>query len=130
MSAPDKIKALEWVRARHEHAAGGGACVYFIRTRRSLGVYDVKIGKCTGHPAERIAQLQTGCPSYLALAFFMWGDLDRERMMHEVFAEHRHSRGEWFRCEGSLATFLEEWGDFANHGEWLFRNGHSAEVGL
>ena len=66
----------------------------------------VKIGKATGHPAARIADLRTGCPFPITLIASITGGLKEEFALHKRFAEYR-AHGEWFRHEGALAEHIK-----------------------
>ena len=55
----------------------------------------VKIGHTNNHPSERLAQLQTGSPTQLRLAYFTEGNQATERILHAYFAAYR-VHGEWF----------------------------------
>jgi hypothetical protein len=65
----------------------------------------VKIGRTIGNVHNRIAALQTGCPSKLRLVFVLRADATLERELHARFAAQR-VRGEWFRLEGDLGAFI------------------------
>lgn len=81
-----------------------GPCdVYVIKS----GTH-VKIGKA-GNTTKRIAALQAANPTDLeVIAILTDGDGHKlEYALHKRFAEHRH-RGEWFRFNGSLATWIAE----------------------
>jgi hypothetical protein len=67
--------------------------------------FSVKIGFTRRDPAIRLAQLQTGCPSPLALVGWFPGTLEEERAYHEDLKEHRLA-GEWFHiCEANERAF-------------------------
>lgn len=76
-------------------------CVYFL----GAGPF-VKIGKATGHPASRIADLRTGCPFPITLLASVAGGLTEEFALHKRFATYR-THGEWFRHEGELAEHIK-----------------------
>lgn len=78
--------------------------VYFIE--REPGDY-VKIGWTKYGPADRLSQLQTGCPDLLYVRAFFPGSLEDERRMHLTFADLR-GRGEWFANILKLADFLQQ----------------------
>lgn len=93
----------------------GAPCVYFVRAGDFL-----KIGKCSGAPETRMAQLQTGCPYAMRLEVFFRGDVDLERQFHAEFARYRVSGGnEWFHFEGALRIFVEEMSAYFGIGEAL-----------
>lgn len=75
--------------------------IYFIECPETNSV---KIGIACD-PEHRLASLQVGCPSHLALIAAAWGGIAEERKLHRVFSEYR-IRGEWFRLEGELETFV------------------------
>lgn len=75
--------------------------IYFIKSARSNAI---KIGVATD-PRERLGNMQTGSIARLSIVAEMPGDERYEKILHAQFAEHR-IRGEWFRCEGQLATFV------------------------
>ena len=63
----------------------------------------VKIGFTHGRPIDRLAQLQTGSPTPLALMAVEGGDRDKERRLHEEFRNHR-VHGEWFALSDELVS--------------------------
>jgi hypothetical protein len=73
--------------------------VYFIRA----GDY-VKIGR-THSIKTRLKELRTGCPLELQVLKTCRGGVSLEKELHDTLSAHHH-RGEWFRLEGDLATFL------------------------
>ena len=75
--------------------------VYFLKALRSKAV---KIGT-SSDVAQRIAGLRAQYGSRLVLVGTVPGDERYEKTLHRAFADYR-IRGEWFRCEGRLATFL------------------------
>lgn len=67
----------------------------------------VKIGWTKDHtPHGRMYDLQTGCPETLECFGAVPGSRDLERALHGRFAAYS-TRGEWFRREGDLATWIE-----------------------
>lgn len=74
--------------------------VYFIR----CGAF-VKIG-VAGSPRRRRALLQIANPVPLEVLFTLAGGYEHEAGLHARFAAQRE-RGEWFRIEGDLETFIE-----------------------
>ncbi len=64
----------------------------------------VKIGFTT-NPRQRAHQLKTASPGAAFMAKFLQGTVERERMLHERFAEYRLN-GEWFDLKGDLAKYL------------------------
>lgn len=75
--------------------------VYFLRA----GPF-VKVGRTSGHPSTRIAQLQTGCPFPIELIGLIFGDSGREAKLHSQFS-HLRACGEWFRAEPELLTCID-----------------------
>lgn len=77
---------------------------------RTSGVYFlgagslVKIG-ASDHIERRIKQVQTTCPYDVRLLATSGGDRTEEARLHRRFAPYR-VRGEWFRHEGALATYI------------------------
>jgi hypothetical protein len=110
----DAQRAREYRARRRDDARNGGpepdssAVVYFIQAGRSGAI---KIGT-TGMAVpdalkNRIENLQIGCPDKLVLLGTIPGGNDRERELHERFA-HLTERGEWFRPEADLLTFIRD----------------------
>ena len=66
--------------------------IYYIRCSETNFI---KIGYTRGNPLSRMASLQTGTPSKLAIMAVHPGTMDMERKIHEKLAAHR-VRGEWF----------------------------------
>ncbi len=101
----DFEKSIQQAHVRQELLRISGnrvSCVYFI-TSGCEGGARVKIGKCTGHPDARLAQLQTGSAQRLRLLTFVIGDREKEREFHSLFDSFRiHPRAEWFRFDGVL----------------------------
>ena len=83
-------------RSSPEHSEG----VYFI-----VSGNQVKIGWSV-NVASRLQGLQVGSSRSLRLVHVVPGKRQDETRFHHEFEAH-HIRGEWFRIEGSLATFLE-----------------------
>jgi hypothetical protein len=80
--------------------------VYFAETE---GL--VKIG-LSAHIAFRLEDLRCACPFEITLLHFERGYERRdERRLHRQFDEYR-VRGEWFRCEGELLSFLVDRGAY------------------
>lgn len=73
--------------------------IYFARPDQSSRV---KIGFTAGAPSDRLAHLQTACPTRLRLIGAMAGDEAVERWLHDRFAADR-LEGEWFRMSADLA---------------------------
>lgn len=79
--------------------------VYFV-TARELGL--VKIG-CTRHTDYRIGGLKTSSPADLKVEALLPGYYDREKELHEQFAEHR-VRGEWFKITDEIEAIISSAG--------------------
>lgn len=77
--------------------------VYFVQSGSKGG--PIKIGVATNVQA-RLSGLQTSSHAKLTLIGTVPGGEDVERKMHARFRTH-HLNGEWFACEGALATFVE-----------------------
>jgi hypothetical protein len=93
----------DWIngkRGRPSPKAGVKGDVYFVQS----GCF-VKIGFTT-NLSKRIASLQTSATERLELIGSVKCTADRERLYHTNFGRYR-LRGEWFKIEGELATFLQ-----------------------
>ncbi len=91
---PDPNRPLPKARVRR-------GVVYFVKN----GVRDrVKIGFSAGHK-QRLSSLQNASPDALTLIGTLPGNVKLERKMHAKFKAYRE-KGEWFRIEGTLASFL------------------------
>lgn len=77
--------------------------VYFVQAGGPEG--QIKIGFAT-NVAVRIAALQTGCPSPLAVLCQIPGTYESERQYHERFAPDRR-QGEWFHPSDELLAFID-----------------------
>lgn len=75
--------------------------VYFLRAGEFI-----KIGKTTGDPSSRVAQLQTGCPFPIEVLATMPGGRGREAKLHKKFAALR-AHGEWFHASPVLMAFID-----------------------
>ena len=67
--------------------------IYFIQ---DSGTLFIKIGFTEGTAADRLKQLQTGCPGGLHVIHAREGTQAQERELHQKFIAARE-RGEWFR---------------------------------
>jgi hypothetical protein len=68
----------------------------------------VKIGSVErGDIARRMSELQIGCPMDLSLLCHVASPERTERQIHAIFGPQR-MRGEWFRYEGALRSFLDD----------------------
>lgn len=77
--------------------------IYFIKSARSKAI---KIGTSID-VRLRVQSIQAGMPMQrLVLLAEIPGDERYEHVLHRHFAEYR-IKGEWFRCEGRLAQFVE-----------------------
>lgn len=75
--------------------------VYFI-SRGDV----VKIGIAVD-PQQRMASLQTAIPEPLKILHTESGGLDRERVLHAMFAEFRlRPNGEWFKLTEEIQTYI------------------------
>lgn len=74
--------------------------VYFLKADRFL-----KIGKSSGSPFSRIADLQTGCPFPLVPIAHINGGRSKELELHKRFNKYR-VHGEWFIFSGELVEFI------------------------
>ena len=81
----------------------GMTWVYFIEM---VGHDFIKIGRAKD-VQSRLSSIQSSNPYKLELiaSFFFFGHA--EKMLHEMFAEHRE-RGEWFRKNDDLMSFIDE----------------------
>lgn len=90
--------------------------VYFIAPEAVLHRYKsdsgcvVKIGFTTGHPRQRLSNLQTGSPLPLSVWAFTPGSEALERAFHETFAGLR-SHGEWFLVYDKLYHLMSLMGE-------------------
>lgn len=87
---------------RHKPRPAAGGYVYFVLDESN---HAVKIGYSAHSPEKRLASLQTGHPSVLRLIGHVRGERQHEQDLHSQF-KALHLRGEWFRHEGALATFI------------------------
>ncbi len=76
--------------------------IYFIQDEAT---FHIKIGFTDGEPEDRLAALQTGCPSRIVLLASIAGDRTKEKELHARFAAHRVV-GEWFNPSPALLTWL------------------------
>jgi hypothetical protein len=95
--------AQAWVA---EHRAGSVAhsrtpVVYIAQAANGL----VKIG-FTSDLKRRLTELHSDAASPVEYLFTAPGDKRLEMLLHSQFADVRE-RGEWFRCEGNLASIIE-----------------------
>lgn len=66
--------------------------IYFIQE----GLHgNIKIGRTSGDPQKRVAQLQCGNPRKLRLIGTVSEEFNAEKDWHEAYGMH-HIRGEWF----------------------------------
>lgn len=77
--------------------------IYFIRAEMA-----VKIGFVANRDSlpDRLANLQVGCPSMLAILGVTEGSRQREQDLHSQFSEDRF-RGEWFHLSPRIIDFIE-----------------------
>lgn len=76
--------------------------IYFIE---AVGSGAVKIGYTDAEPAERLRQLQTGCPLELRLLASSPGTENDEADLHQQF-QHLRIRGEWFKIDDELRSVI------------------------
>lgn len=76
--------------------------IYFIACQATNRV---KIGFTKGDPDVRLRALQTGAPGQLVLMAVISGSMERERELHEQFADCR-LHGEWFDPSDELIEFM------------------------
>jgi Meiotically Up-regulated Gene 113 (MUG113) protein len=76
--------------------------IYFIGSEDGR----VKIGYST-KPGKRLRAVQTGASTLLRLIAAVRGSPQDEQQLHAKFVDYR-LRGEWFRFEGELRTYVEE----------------------
>lgn len=76
--------------------------IYFVE---AVGADLLKIGFTDGKPAERIRQLQTGCPHKLRLVAAEPGNELKEKRLHDRWSENR-VQGEWFRIDERMRWYL------------------------
>lgn len=77
--------------------------VYFVR---SGAAGPIKIGYARD-PYTRFMNLRTASPDDVAYLGHFPGGIEEEHAVHERFA-HLRIRGEWFRAESELLTFIAE----------------------
>jgi hypothetical protein len=80
----------------------GCPMVYFFQNRQTK---EIKIGY-SDDVEQRIKTLQTGSNARLVLLGTTLGDLEMERNLHLVFAEHR-TWGEWFSPDPEMLNEIE-----------------------
>jgi len=83
-----------------------GKLIYFIQNEVSLAI---KIGVATD-PEKRLSMLQIGSVDRLKILGTMPGLQEKEAELHRQFAGIR-IRGEWFRPEPPLMTFIQSYFD-------------------
>jgi len=83
-------------RVRHDPV------VYFIKPAK---LRYVKIGITKGL-AQRLYELQHGCPEKLDVLLTLPGWVEMEARLHYAFIRH-HSHGEWFRLARPIEQFIE-----------------------
>ena len=65
----------------------------------------IKIGYSTD-PRGRLSNLRVASPLEITVLRVIEGTVADERELHNKFVAHR-VRGEWFKCEGELAAWIE-----------------------
>lgn len=77
--------------------------VYFLRCDSS-GL--IKIGVST-NVAHRVSAIQSGSPTQMTLLATEEGGQEREKQLHDTYAEHR-VRGEWYRPTDELLDYISD----------------------
>jgi len=75
-------------------------------------IYAIRAGEAikfgvAKNPAQRLKELQTGCPHKLELVAVMDLPHENERLMHEYLSEHRLV-GEWFAPGDKVSEVLSD----------------------
>jgi hypothetical protein len=102
---PDREKLLRLIdEVKLVPAEGRGpfGWVYFIACHETGRI---KIGFTKGDPMKRIAALQTGCSTELALIACHPGTPNTEKLLHEKFKNCRLHR-EWFAISDELRAYI------------------------
>lgn len=87
-----------------ERGEGGApSWVYFVQEGHDG---PIKIGSSSA-PWRRRTALQTGAARRLYMRRLVPGGVKVEAHYHRIFAHLRIKGGEWFRCEGDLAGYLD-----------------------
>jgi hypothetical protein len=80
--------------------------IYFIRDEATQ---HIKIGFTAGDAADRLRDLQTGCPGQLVLLLQIEGSKQDETAWHDRFADSRvRDPGEWFKPLPELMLAIME----------------------
>lgn len=87
-----------------------GEPVIEVKTRQMSVVYIVRCGDfvkigTTANFKPRLQKIRAATPFPISVVSIQYGDVAKERELHERFAAYRHHY-EWFRVEGELATYL------------------------
>jgi hypothetical protein len=82
---------------RSTHCDSYGAVTGFVYFMAIGDPYitHVKVGFTRKNPYSRMRDLQTGCPFKIRMLGFVFGNLEFEAELHDVFREER-AEGEWF----------------------------------
>ncbi len=108
---PSREEAEDWLRdlsrargwQRPERPSFDAAFVYFIQ---SVEGGPIKIGQAA-NPADRLKNLQLGCPVQLRILGIVEGGLMMEKSLHRQFAQYR-MHGEWFDAHPKLLQWIEK----------------------
>lgn len=98
---------IKWSDISHYNHTGWKAdgFVYFAVIGYPY-VSHVKVGFTKTDPERRIRSLQTGCPFPILLLGYVFGSVDREQELHDVFKDWRVC-GEWFEYSEYVANEIE-----------------------
>ena len=78
--------------------------VYFL-----TDTHNVKIGFTSGEVNKRLKQLNTGSPYQLYILWWVEGDLNKEKELHDKFSYLRiKENGEWFEAGIDLIKYINE----------------------
>ena len=72
--------------------------IYLVKAE---GTNLYKIGYTDGKAEKRVKTMQTGCPHKLSIIEEAFGDMDKEKFLHNTFSEQR-KQGEWFEFDDDL----------------------------
>lgn len=89
----------------HSHTYKADGFVYFAVVGAPY-ITHVKIGYTKGDPEKRVKGLQTGCPFPIKLLGYVFGNIDREKELHDVMRDERVF-GEWFEYTEFVQRVIE-----------------------
>lgn len=72
--------------------------IYLVKAE---GTNLYKIGYTDGKTEKRVKAMQTGCPHKLSIIEEAFGDIDKEKLLHNTFSKQR-KQGEWFEFDDDL----------------------------